>query len=213
MPDALGLETLVQPAVSRRRFMSRAVGLSTGVAMTSLMGAGLTGCGFKLSHPPGMAFRTVALTGFAPDSPLATELARALEASGVRVVETTAQAASTLAPDGTVRAPNPALLSRHVILESLSDSRDQVVASSTAFSQVRDMSLRTRFRFRLLRADGSVLLPPTELSLARDATFNEKDALAKQEEFEALHRAMQSDLVAQTLRRLAVVQPEQLARP
>ncbi len=198
-----GPKTAALASPSRRLFM-----------VFGLAGAGgLAGCGFKLSQPPRMAFRTVVLTGFAPDSPLATELALALEASGVRVVDSTAQAAGALAPDGSPQAPDAALLSRHVILESLSDNREQVVASSTAFGQVRDMSLRTRFRFRLLRADGSVLLPPTELALGRDATFNEKDALAKQAEFEALHRAMQSDLVGQTLRRLAVVQPDQLARP
>lgn len=180
--------------VERRRLL----GTAAGVVAAALA---LSACGFKLSHPPRLAFRTAALAGFAPESPLATELARALEASGVQVVETTAQAAA--AGD----------LSQHVILQAITDSRDEVVASTTAFGQVRDMSLRTRFAFALLRVDGSVVLPRTELGLARDVTYNEKDALAKQDEFTALHRVMQSDLVAQTLRRLAAVTPEQLARP
>lgn len=179
------------------------------VAVASSLG---TGCGFKLSQPPRMAFSTVTLVGFAPNSALATELARALEASGVEVVETTAQAA-TRSASGPAAVPGASSLERHAVLESLTDRREEVVASTTAFGQVRDMSLRTRFKFQLLRADGSVVLPPTELALARDVTFNEKDALAKQDEFEALHRAMQSDLVEQTLRRLAVISPAQLARP
>jgi LPS-assembly lipoprotein len=79
------------------------------------------------------------------------------------------------------------------------------VASTTAFGQVRDLSLRTRFKFRLLRADGSILRPDTELVLSRDLTYNEKDALAKQDESDALHRAMQTDIVEQVMRRLSAV--------
>ena len=170
-----------------------------------------------------MAFRTVALTGFASNSPMATELARALEATGVDVVEDSAQAAaaasqarpsaSASAPGASAAMPASSPLAGHVILEALTDTRDQVVASSTAFGQVRDLTLRTRFTFRLLASDGAVLIPTTDLALSRDLTYNERDALAKQDESDALHRAMQTDLVAQVLRRCAVVRPDQLARP
>ncbi len=200
-----------QPASTlapQRRLVLRRAALLTAGAAALFLG----GCGFKLSQPAQMGFRTVALSGFAANSPLAIELARALEASGVDVVETSAQAAA-LAAAASAPGQDTALMARHVILQSLGDTRDQGVASSTAFGQVRDMTLTTRFKFRLLRADGSVLLPLNELSLSRDVTFNEKDALAKQDEFDALYRAMQSDLVAQALRRLAVVRPEQLLQP
>lgn len=204
MPTALMPHS--PPAPARRHLLAT-------LAMVAVASSVGTGCGFKLSQPPRMAFSTVTLVGFAPNSALATELARALEASGVEVVETTAQAATRAASGPAAPVPGASPLERHAVLESLTDRREEVVASTTAFGQVRDMSLRTRFKFQLLRADGSVVLPPTELALARDVTFNEKDALAKQNEFEALHRAMQSDLVEQTLRRLAVISPTQLARP
>ena len=58
-----------------------------------------------------------------------------------------------------------------------------------------------------MRADGTELLPVTDLILARDLPYNEKDALARQDEFEQTHRAMQSDLVSQVLRRLAAARP------
>ena len=41
--------------------------------------------------------------------------------------------------------------------------------------------------------------------LARDLTYNETDALAKQQEADFLYRAMQTDLVDQVMRRLAAV--------
>ncbi len=203
---ALSIGSMSHAPPSRRRALALVV-----AAGLSLAGTGLTGCGFQLRQPPRMAFRTVALTGFSSSSPMATELARALEAAGVDVVEDSAQAAAAIASKPSEAAPSP--LAGHVILESLTDQRDQIVASTTAFGQVRDLTLRTRLTFRLLRADGSVLIAPTELALSRDLTYNEKDALAKQDEAEALHRAMQADLIAQVLRRCAVVRADQLTRP
>lgn len=162
--------------------------LALVLAGTTLTAAtlALSGCGFALRQPPKMPFATISLSGFQSTSPLATELAQALEDSGVDVVE-----------------PPVADPSRHVILEATTDSRDQLVVSTTSSAQVREISLRTRFAFRLLRADGSVLLPATEISLSRDLTYNEQDALAKEGEAAALHRAMQTDIVMQALRRLA----------
>jgi LPS-assembly lipoprotein len=176
------------PSAARRLALASLLALATG--------ATLQGCGFALRQSANLPFRTITLTGFAPNSSLANELARALEANGVDVVESTAQAKD---------------VARHVIFEAVTDGRQQVVASSSAFGQVRDFSLRTRLQFRLLRADGSELLPADELVLARDVSYNEKDALAKQTEFEALHKAMQSDIVSQVLRRLAAARPDRVS--
>lgn len=182
----------------------------------------LSGCGFELRHPPQLVFKSIQLSGFAGNSPLAGELARALEDAGVSVVDSTA-AAAAVARNAAIPASSPASalasttpfgmapLSTHVVLHALSDTREQSVASTTAFGQVRDLSLRTRFKFRLARADGSDIIAPTELLLTNDLPYNEKDALAKIDESEALHKAMQTDIVQQVMRRLAVVRPAQLA--
>ncbi|MDE2401123.1 MAG: hypothetical protein KGL90_05625 [Burkholderiales bacterium] len=190
--------------MNRRTLTLSLLALGAGATLS------LSGCGFELRHPPVMAFRSIQLVGFAGNSPLASELARALESAGVSVVSTTAAAAALGTAGG---ASGAQALSRHAVLEALSDTRDQVVASNTAFGQVRDLSLRTGFRFRLTRANGGVVIAPTQLMLARDLTYDEKDALAKLDESAALHRAMQTDIVEQVMRRLAVVQPEQLAAP
>jgi LPS-assembly lipoprotein len=185
-----------RPAAHRRALLA-----ALGGAAALALGTSLSGCGFALRQPPQMAFRTIMLTGFAGNSPLAVELARALEANGVMVVESSAQAA-THALDA---ASSP--LAGHVVLQALIDQRAQAAASQTAYGQVRDMGLTTRLKFILTRADGSVLIPPTEMAVARSLPYNEKDALARQDEYEAMHKAMQADLIEQLLRRLATVRP------
>ena len=179
-------------------------GLLTALVGTALLLA-TTGCGFKLRGNHEMAFKTVQLTGFVATSPLAIELARALEASGVDVVDSTLQA--------TQAASSATVPASHIVLEGLVDKRDMVVSTTTAYGQVRDMTVRNNLRFRVLRGDGSELLPASDVSLAREMTYNERDALAKQDETEALHRAMQSDIVQQVLRRLASIRPAQLVAP
>jgi LPS-assembly lipoprotein len=173
--------------------------------------AALAACGFQLRQPPKMAFSTVSLSGFAGNSPMATELARALEDSGVSVIDAAVPAAAAASAASGAAIPN--WLASHITLQALNDKSDEAAVSTTAYSQVRDLSIRTFFKFQVLRGDGSVLIPPTELNLARDIAYNEKDALAKQQEAASLHRAMQTDIVAQTLRRLSTIRPGQLAAP
>jgi LPS-assembly lipoprotein len=180
LADMTRLPTLSTPSRPTRRLL-----LAASLAAITW---GLSACGFALRQAPQMPFETIALVGFNSTSPMAGELAQALEASGVRVVE-----------------PPIAKPETHVILQALQDSRDQIVVSSTAYGQVREMGLRTRFTFRVLNAAGQELLPDTELGLSRELTYNEQDALAKDKEATELHSDMQTDIVMQTLRRLAAV--------
>ena len=155
-------------------------------AAAAIGAAGLAGCGFALRRPPELRFRTLALRGFAADSPLAGELRIQINASQTTLV---------------VDAPAQA----QVVLEALSDARERSVVASTAAGQVRELQLRSRLRFRLLRRDASELIASTEIVLSRDMSYSETAALAKQQEEALLYRAMQSDIVAQVLRRLAAV--------
>jgi LPS-assembly lipoprotein len=146
----------------------------------------LAGCGFQLRRAPELRFRTLALTGFAPRSPLADELRTSINASQTTVViESAAQA--------------------QVVLEALADSREKSVVASTAAGQVRELQLRARLSFRLRTPTGKELIPPTEIALSRDMSYSETTALAKEQEEAFLYRAMQSDIVAQVLRRLSAV--------
>jgi LPS-assembly lipoprotein len=147
----------------------------------------LAGCGFELRRAPELRFQAIQLAGFKPGSPLADELRRNIAASpSTRVVDSAAQA--------------------QVILEALTDAREKSVVASTAAGQVREVQLRARLQFRVRTAAGKELIAPTEIVLSRDMSYNETAALAKEHEEAFLYRAMQSDIVAQVLRRLAAVQ-------
>jgi LPS-assembly lipoprotein len=165
----------------------------------------LAGCGFQLQGTHDMAFQTVQLTGFAGNSPLASELAHALQSSGVRVVDSTLSATQAASA---ARVPIT-----HIVLDGMRDQRGMAVSTTTAYGQVRDVTASNSLRFRVLRGDGSVLLKPTDVALSRDMSYNETNALAKQDESEALYTAMQSDIVSQVMRRLAAIRPEQLQTP
>ena len=92
-----------------------------------------------------------------------------------------------------------------VVLEMVTDAREKSVVASTAAGQVREVQLRARFNFRLRSASGTELIAPREILLNRDMSYSETIALAKEQEEAALYRAMQSDIVAQVMRRLAAV--------
>ncbi len=147
----------------------------------------LAGCGFELRRAPELRFRSIQLTGFKARSPLAEELRMNIDSSKTTlVVESAAQA--------------------QVVFEALTDVRERSVVASTAAGQVRELTLRARLNFRLRTPAGKELIPATEILLSRDMSYSESVALAKEQEEAQLFRAMQSDIVAQVMRRLAAVQ-------
>ena len=149
--------------------------------------AGLGGCGFELRRSPELRFGTIQLTGFKPRSSLADELRLNIDASTTtRVV--------------------PALPQAQVVLEALTDVREKLVVASGSAGQVTEFQLRERFSFRLRSVAGKELIPATEILLIRDMSYTESAALGKEQEEAFLYRTMQSDIVAQVMRRLASVQ-------
>lgn len=156
-------------------------------AMLAAASAGLLGgCGFRLREPPRLAFERLMLAGFAPRSPLAAALRRAL-AGQVRFVDTPAEA--------------------DLVLRSLAESRERSVAASTAAGQVRELQLRLRVSVRADTPDGRERMAPVTLRLVRELQTIETAALAKASEEEALYRAMLDDVVGLLLQRLAAIQP------
>ena len=144
----------------------------------------LAGCGFDLRQPARVTFSSIALVGFARRSPLADELKRQLQKQ-VPVLD----------------APDKA----DVVLQALDDVREKSVVASTAVAQVRELQLRLKFNFRARTPGGRELIPRAELLVSRDLSYSETAALAKEHEEAELYREMQSDIVAQVLRRLAAV--------
>jgi LPS-assembly lipoprotein len=159
-----------------------------GFLLAAIVGslATLPGCGFELKRPPELRLKTLHLAGFAPMSPMAEELRRQLRASPqVQLVEAASQA--------------------EVVLHVLGDASEQIVAALSATGQVRELTLRSRLRFRASNAEGRELIPETELVLSRDMSYTETAAIAKEQEAGILFRSMQTDIATQVLRRLAAL--------
>jgi LPS-assembly lipoprotein len=154
---------------------------------TAVLAAGfaLAGCGFQLRQTPPLAFRSMALVGFADGSPLGATLRRELTRAGVELRANPAQA--------------------QTVFDALADTRERTVAASTAIGQVRELQLRVKLRFRVATPAGKLLIAPSDLLLTRDMSYSETAALAKQQEEAALFAAMDEDIVGQVLRRLASV--------
>jgi LPS-assembly lipoprotein len=151
----------------------------------ALSAAGLGGCGFTPRRPAALSFQRLQLQGLDARSPMGRQLRLQLLEAGVQVVETP--------------------LAAEVVLHTLTDRRERIVAASTSAGQVRELTLRARYRFRLATPDGRELQPPAELQSQRTLTYNETQALAKAQEEAELFAALEADLAHQVLRRLASV--------
>jgi LPS-assembly lipoprotein len=148
----------------------------------------LSACGFQLRGSNGhnaLPFKSVYVS-FPENSPVGTELRRYIRASGDTVVVNDPKAAQA-------------------VLELLSESREKAVLTLNSQGRVREYSLFYKLRFRVKNGTEKELLPPTEIVLKRDITFNESQVMAKEKEEEMLYRDMQSDLVQQILRRLSAL--------
>ena len=156
----------------------------------------LAGCGFRLREAPKFDFASLRIAGL-EGNPVAAELRRELRLNGLRAVN----GADPVPPpvDG-VPAPGP-----EVVLTVLIDQRERAAVGQTAAGQIRELQLRTRFRFRLRSADGRDLIEDTEILIERELSFNETVVLSKADEEERLFLDMTSDIVQQVVRRLATV--------
>jgi LPS-assembly lipoprotein len=149
----------------------------------------LLGCGFELRKAPNFAFDTLFLA-VAPASPMGQELRRNLASN----------------PNLIVLIDAKQLDKAQVILDFQQEAREKQIVAYNSAGQVREYQLRLRFKFRLRTPNGNELISSTEIVQQRDISFNESAALSKEAEEQLLYRDMQSDIVQQTLRRLAAVQ-------
>lgn len=173
------------PAVVPRR----AVWTALAGAGLFVMTGGLGGCGFALRQAPKFAFSSLRVAVYV-GTPVSRALQRELAASGIQVVNTAAVAGQ------------PPV---QVVLDVLQDQRERAVVGQTASGQVRELQLRTRFRYRLSTPSGKRLIEETEMLLERDISFTETGALAKAAEEQLMFNDMQGDIVQQVMRRLAAV--------
>ena len=142
----------------------------------------LAGCGFHLRGQAEYTFSTIYINA-AKMATFQAELTRALEGGGNAKVVKSADAAQVI-----------------LDVPAIVDEKD-VLSLSTGGS-VLEFALVKRVSFRLHDANGLDWLPPGEIILRRSYTFNQSEVLARDTEEQRLLREMQSDAVAQLVRRL-----------
>ena len=152
---------------------------SRALAATALCAA-LAGCGFQLRGQASLPFDTLYVPGA---SPLVVELKRNLVAGTHSKLVNSEKDAKA-------------------ILGFTSEVREKVILSFNTSGLVREYQLRYRVGFRLYDAKGRNYLPPNEIQLTRDVSFNEAQVLAKETEDALLYRDMQTDMVQQIIRRI-----------
>lgn len=144
---------------------------------------GLAACGFHLRGPLPLPFTSIFL-GLDPYSDFTAAVKRQIRTSG-----------STQIAEKPDEAEVVLLLSRN--------DREKNILSLNAKGTVREYQLRLRFGFRLVGKDGHEITPLNEITISRDVSFNDSDALAKEQEEQMLYRDMENDLVQQLMRRLS----------
>ena len=158
--------------------------------LAAILAALLTGCGFQLRGT---------LSG---NLPYKTMMIALPDTSEVRVwLERYINAAGT-----TEIIDDPKLAD--ATFQQLSDSRIKTILSVNAQGRVREYRLQLNYRFRVVNAKGQILVPPNDVSLSRDITFDDSNVLAKDLEEGLLWRDMNNDLVNQIMRRLSIIKPK-----
>ena len=169
-------------ALSLFRFTPNALRLTASAVLCMVLAA----CGFQLRGQATLPFDSMYVQA-APTSQLAIQLKRTVAAgSGVRIAD----------------KPDDA----QVVLQIMNEVREKQILALSGGGRVREYQLRYRVSYRLTdNKSVNVYIPPSEIVLLRDFSFNDAEALAKQSEEALLYRDMQSDAVQQLVRRLQAV--------
>lgn len=154
-----------------------------------LLAAAVAGCGFQLRGAQSAALPYKTLHIALPETAeVRIWLERYIRASG-----------STTLVDDAKEA--------EAIFQQLSDDRQKTILSVNAQGRIREHRLQLTYRFRIVNAKGQEIVPPNELSLSRDLTYDDSDVLAKDQEERLLWRDMTNELVNQITRRLSLTKP------
>jgi LPS-assembly lipoprotein len=150
----------------------------------------LSACGFQLRGSNGrddLPFKTVYIN-VGENSLLGVQLKRNIRALGNTEVVKDAKDAQG-------------------IVDILSENRSQSILALNTQGRIREYTLYYRLRFRVRDNQNHDLMPPTEIVIKRQLSFNETQALADEKQQEIMYRDMQNDAVQQMLRRIAATKP------
>jgi LPS-assembly lipoprotein len=153
-----------------------------------LMAIVVTGCGFQLrgSTSAQLPYKSF-YVALPENAELGIWLRRYIESSGGTQLTTADKA--------------------EAMLQQLYDNRQKTILSVNAQGQVREYRLQVTYGFRIVDAKSRVLVPPNEITVTRDMTYDPSAVLAKEQEEALLWRDINFDVVAQIMRRLSIIKP------
>lgn len=145
-------------------------------------------CGFRLRGEAALPFESIHVQG-SSTSPFTIQLKRSIAtATKARLIDNPKEA--------------------QVVLQILNERQEKEILALSGGGRVREYYLRYNVTYRLADSKGAEHIPPTEISLRRELTYNDAEALAKESEEMLLFRDMQTDAARQLLFRLQVVKLE-----
>lgn len=159
--------------------MPRLLLLTIVLAISLTVGA----CGFKLRQSWALPYKSLYLD-IPPQSEFGAQLKRTLRGSqATRIVDKAEDAEASFRPTG--------------------ESRERKIITYSSAGRVREVQLIYRYSFRIVDPAGSDLIDPATITMTRDMSYDEANALAKTSEEDLIWRDMMSDLTQQIMRQLA----------
>lgn len=154
----------------------------TALLCTLLIMLLIAGCGFQLRGTASLPFDTLYV-----QAPVGSQFAQQFKrvvtyGSSTKIVEDPKAAEATLILVG--------------------ELREKTILSLSGAGRVREFQLRYKMTYRMLDKAAAETIPPTEIVLTRDFSFNDQETLSKESEEALLFRDMQNDAVQQLVRRL-----------
>jgi LPS-assembly lipoprotein len=144
----------------------------------------LAACGFHVRGDTPLPFATLAIVG-GEGSSLVVDLKRTLRGNAkVRIVDKPDQAEATL----------------YIV----NNQNDKSILTLSGGGRVREFQLTQKVVFRVANVAGAEWLPTAEINVRRDFSYNDTQALAKENEERLLLADMQADVVQQLVRRLSL---------
>ena len=142
----------------------------------------LAACGFQLRGEANLPFDTLYVQATA-GSQFANQFRRMVTSgSSTRIIDNAKTAEATLV--------------------LISEKREKIILSLSGGGRVSEYQLRYQMSYRMIDRNAVEIIPVTEISLKRDLSYSDTEALGKEAEEALLYRDMQNDAVQQLLRRL-----------
>ena len=152
-----------------------------------LIAMSLSSCGFQLRGQAAIPYKSLFIetTGY---SKFAHDLERAIRSGSKTTIAQSREEAEA-------------------VLKIIGESQENYIVALSAAGRVHEFELRYKVSYRLTDRAGNDLVPPGQIFLRRDMTYDDTEVLAKESEADLLYRDMKADAVQQMMRRLSVAKP------